>query len=118
MLHLVADFGPSSTSPTFETYYYEPFNICATGEWDSNTLTVQFNPAPDKGAPWTDLQQNGSTVTLTATDNAKALVFTGGVSLRLVSTTGASTDLDIWVGGGGVVLKYPEGITQADYVAL
>lgn len=105
MLKLNDAFGPSATSNAFISHSDEPINLLAVGTWDGNTLTVNVNPNPNRES-WTVLYQAGSAVTMTATDNMKALVLPGGVYVRLTSTTddGGLTDLNLWVGGPGVTL--------------
>lgn len=118
MLKLVDGMTADKYSPSFISHNSEPINVMAIGTWDSNTLTVEVNPDPKREASWHTLYQSGAAVTLTSTDNMKALVLPGGVYVRLASASGASTDLDIWVGGPGVALRYAEGITQAAFDAL
>jgi len=107
MLKLEDEFKELSTSNAFISHHFEPINVMAVGTWDGNTLTIQVNPDP-KRESWVNLQQGGSAITLTDTNNLRALTLPGGVHVRFTSTTGAATDLNLWVGGRGVSLVSPE----------
>lgn len=106
MLKLQDAFAGDSTSNQFISHHSEPINVMAVGTWgdaDATVLTLQVNPDP-KRESWVDLSQDGSTVTLSATNNMDALVLPGGVYCRFTSSDVANTDLNLWVGGPGVTL--------------
>lgn len=111
MLKLQDEFGGNATSETFISNFSEPINVMATGDWgalDACVLTLQINPDPQRETVWETAYQDGSTVTLSATNNIEVLTLPGGVHCRLSSSDVASVDLNLWVGGEGVTLPAGE----------
>ena len=103
MLKVHDALGASSTSNAIRVDYGDFTNVLIVGTWDSNTVTVHVCPDPSRES-YTALYQDGATVTLSATDNLKTLCLSGGTFVRFVTSTGASTDLNVYVSSEGVVL--------------
>lgn len=72
-------------------------NIVVYGTWDTATVTLQHSL--DNGASWRDFKDDtGASVTWTA-DAEKVLCIDQRLIRLVVSSVGASTDLDARIGG-------------------
>ena len=108
MLKLHDGIGPSDqTSNAFMNNDADYVTITAAGNWgDGSAAELKIQVSPDPSAiSYYDLYQSGSLVKLTATANLRGMNIPGGLAVRVVETTSTpNTDLDIYVGGPGLVL--------------